>query len=96
MDDFETLHELVAKDPEQAWPLVLAYIREHPDLASAQDLVEDFIYEHDNRFVDRIEAAARQEPVVRNVVEQAYVGGFATLGAERFQRLQERLRELED
>lgn len=92
----DDLHALVKSDPERAWLRVLAFVRDHPDSAAAQDLIEDLIYEHNDVFIERIEAAAREEPLVRSVVEQAYVGGFATAGAERFRRLQERLRQGSD
>jgi hypothetical protein len=39
----DDLHPLVKSDPERAWPIVLAFVRTHPELASAQDLVEDLV-----------------------------------------------------
>jgi hypothetical protein len=92
MTPYDELHELVKSDPERAWPEVLAFIHDYPDLsAEAQDLVEDFVYEHDERFISSLESAA-EDPAMRAVIEKAYVGGFATVGAERFHALQERLR----
>ena len=88
----DDLHELVKSDPERAWPMVLALLRIHPDWVEAAHLMEDFVYEHDERFIDRIEAAALADPIVRDIVDQAYVGGFASVGAERLHRLQDRLR----
>jgi hypothetical protein len=88
----DRLYALVKSDPEQAWPEVLTFVRTYPDSAASQDLLEDLVYEHDERFLDRIEAAALDDPVIRSIVEQLYVGGVATEGAERFNRLQERLR----
>lgn len=86
------LHELVRTDPDTAWPMVLAYIRNHPASAAAIDLIEDLVYEHNDRFISRIEAAALTQEAVRFVVEQAYVGGITTEGADKFGALQERLR----
>jgi hypothetical protein len=86
------LHALVKTDPEQAWPRVLAFVREHPELAVSQDLIEDFVYEHDLQFIARLEAAAFADRIVGSLVEQAYVGGMATEGVEQFHLLQERLR----
>ena len=88
----DELHELVKNDPERAWPLVLAFVRDNPGSLTSYDLIEDFVYEHDEQFIDRIEAAALHDPVVREVVEHAHVGGFATVGPERFHLLQDRLR----
>lgn len=47
-------------------------------------VLEDMVYEHDDRFAGRIEEAALADSRVREVVEQAHVGGFATSGAEEF------------
>jgi hypothetical protein len=90
MDEFDVLHTLVKEDPEAAWPRVVRFIQQHPELAA--DLVEDFVYEHDERFIGRIEAMAGADPVFRSVVEEAYVAGVATPGAEKFAALQRRLR----
>lgn len=72
--------------------MVLAFVRAHPGSALAQDLIEELVYEHDEQFIPRIEAAALQDPLMREVVEQAYVGGVASEGAEQFHRLQDQLR----
>jgi hypothetical protein len=96
MEEHDDLHELVKSDPELAWPRVLAFVRGHPDLAAAQDLIEHLVYDHNEQFIHRIEAAALDDPVVRGVVEQAYVGGVASEGAEQFRRLQDRLRSNPD
>jgi hypothetical protein len=92
MQESDELHELITSDPELAWPRVLAFVREHPGTAEAQDFVEDLVYEHDMQFIERLEAEAFVDPALRSVIEQAYVGGVATEGAEQFNRLQERLR----
>ncbi len=63
-----------------------------PESPDAGGLIEELIYEHDELFLDRIEVAIMEHPIVREVVQQAYVGGLATNGAERFQRLQEVVR----
>ena len=92
MTSQDELHDMVKSDPERAWPLALEFVRRHPELAASQDLIEDFVYEHEVKFIDWIEAAALADPVVREVVEHAHVGGFATAGSEEFGRLQARLR----
>lgn len=87
------LRALVRTDPEAAWPQVLAFVREHPELAASQNLIEDLVYEHDDQFITRLEEAALADPSVRDVVVQAYVGGTASEGEGQFRRLQERLLE---
>jgi hypothetical protein len=93
MTELTDLHELVRTDPEAAWPKVVAFVREHPESAyESHDLIEDFVYLHDMQFMSRIELAAVADPVFREAVAQAYVGGFATNGAREFRLLQERFR----
>jgi hypothetical protein len=84
--------DLVRSDPERAWPLVVQFASEHPEDASATSLLEEFIYEHDDRYIDRMEEAARAHPMVKELIAQAYVGGIAGSGIEEFHRLQGRLR----
>ncbi|MEK6720474.1 MAG: hypothetical protein AABZ33_07355 [Chloroflexota bacterium] len=96
MGDFDDLHALVETDPEKAWPLVLDFIRDQPNSAAGLDFLEDFVYEHDERFISRIEAAAMADPVIYHFVDQAYVGGVATARADAFYRLQQRLRARQD
>jgi hypothetical protein len=89
----DELHDLVRVDPERAWPIVLEFVRDNSGSAVAQDLVEDFVYEHDVAFVSRIREAALGDPRFRDVVLQCHVGGFATTGADEFNRLQADLLE---
>lgn len=91
MDGQDDLKELVRSDPERAWPRVLAFVRAHPESAAGHAMIEDFVYEHDDRFISRIEAAALEDSTVREIVVQAYIGGVASEGAEQFWRLQDRL-----
>ncbi len=88
----ERLHSLVRSDPDRAWPIFLRFAKQNRG-GFAIDLLEDFVYEHDEAFIDRIEAAALQDVAIRNLVEQAHIGGIATIGAERFNLLQRRLQE---
>ncbi len=90
--EFQELHDLLRSDPERAWPSVLEYLRDFSETGEAIDLIEDLVYDRDDRFIDRLACAALADPAVRAVVEQAYIGGFATKGAEAFHRLQESLR----
>lgn len=89
--DQAPLFDLVRSDPDGAWPLVLAYAKEHAGDGFASALIEEFIYEHDDRFIDRLEAVARADPVLRELIAMAYVGGTASRGAKRFRELQARL-----
>jgi len=79
----------------RAWPRVLTFVREHPESAKSTDHLEDFFYEHDTQFIARIEGAALANPIVRSLVEQCHISGFATEGAEQFHRLQKRIRQLQ-
>ena len=85
------LHALIRTSPDEAWPLVVEFVRGHPGSAEAEDFIEDLVYEHDERFLDQLEASALADPTFRAVIQQAYVGGVATTGAERFHELQRRL-----
>jgi hypothetical protein len=86
----DPLFELVRSDPETAWPLVISYAKEHPGDGRSSSLIEEFIYQHDDRFVDWMELAARDDWLIRELIAQAYVGGIA--GGERFHELQAHLR----
>ncbi len=83
---------MVRSDPDRAWPLVVAFVLEHPEDAHASALLEEFIYEHGDQFIDRMAEAARTHPMVKELIAQAYVGGIAGAGIEEFHRLQQRLR----
>ena len=90
--DPDPLMELVRSDPEHAWPLVLAYAEEHPeDAGRTSALIEEFIYEHGDRLLDRMASAAAESSILRDLIASAYVGGVASRGAEEFHRLQARL-----
>ena len=92
MEIEDELYELLRSDPEAAWPRVLDFASKHPESASASALIEDFVYLHNDRFISRLEEAVLHDPILREIVEQAYVGGDASVGAEQFNRLQDRLR----
>jgi hypothetical protein len=85
------LHETLQHDPEDAWPLVLDFVRRFPDSNDAQHLVEDLVYDHGEVFIDRLERLAFRDSDWRHLVAAAYVGGVATVGSERFNALQDRL-----
>lgn len=84
--------ELVRSDPDRAWPLVVRFANEHPEDGHASSLLEAFVYEHDDRFMGRMEEAARTHPMVKELIAQVYVGGMDIHGIEEFHRLQRRLR----
>lgn len=46
------------RSPEIAWPLVLAFAQIPTNAGDAIDLMEDFVYKHDEAFIDRLEATA--------------------------------------
>ncbi len=96
MDRFDEIHELIKSDPERAWPEVLRFVHRHSSSSEAQDLIQDLVYEWDTRFLDRLEAPALSDQLVAEVIDQSYVGGFATEGCEQFRQLQERLRRRRD
>jgi hypothetical protein len=91
LDDHDqlSLRELIHSDPDRVWPLVLEFARMNPD---GRSLIEEFVYEHDERFIGRLEQAAMDDPVIRGILEEAYVGGVASPGTEQVHELQERLR----
>jgi hypothetical protein len=62
MQSKDDLPDLVKSDPERAWPRVLAFVQQHPEDESAGALIEDFVYEHNDQFIGRIEAAAPRGP----------------------------------
>jgi len=79
-------------DPETAWPQVLEYVcREatnHARWAEVATLVEDLIYLHADRFIDRIEAEAASNQQFRLALSMAYIGGIGGAAVERFLNLQ--------
>jgi hypothetical protein len=89
--EVEALYRMVETDPELAWGELLEFSRAHPESPATQALIERFVYRHGTRFVPRLEAAALSDPAFRQLVEEAYVGGDASPGAEQFHQLQERL-----
>lgn len=90
-DEVEALYRLVDADPELAWSELLGFARVHPDSPATQALIEELIYKHGTRFIARLEAAALADPMFRQQIEQAYVGGDASRGAQEFHELQDRL-----
>jgi hypothetical protein len=96
MDRFNQIHEMIKSDPERALPEVLSFVHRYSSTSEAQDLIQDLVYEWDTRFLDRLEAAALNDQLIADAIDQSYVGGFATEGAEQFQQLQDRLRRSRD
>ena len=77
-------------DPETAWPQVLEYVcREATNhTAEVATLVEDLIFLHADRFIDRIEAEAANNQQFRVALSKAYIGGICGAAVERFLTLQ--------
>ena len=92
MDGSDALYDLLLSDPERAWPEILQFVHSNPRSISAERLVEGLIYEYNDRFIDRLETVADQDPVIREVIERASVGGEATKGAVEFWRLKIKIR----
>lgn len=90
-DEVEALYRSVETDPERAWSDLLGFAKVHPQTPATQALIEEFVYKHGTMFIARLEAAALADPAFREQVEQAYVGGDASRGAQQFHELQERL-----
>ncbi|MDE1151779.1 MAG: hypothetical protein PW788_04500 [Micavibrio sp.] len=71
----EKLFRLAEEDPEKAWSLMLAIRSATSDQKILAHLAashfEDFINAHADKFIDRIEALAKEEPDFRN-----FIGGI--------------------
>jgi hypothetical protein len=85
---YEALDRLCAAHPEEAWPLVLALINaadtdELLDSIGAGPL-EDLIDKHGDRMIDRIEAAARDNPHLRLALKSVLLRDEASEVARRF------------
>lgn len=93
--DGRRLHRAIRLDPEAGWDDLRARLCEsggRDDELFLMDLVEDLMFSHADRFIDRIERLAEECPEARQTIAYAYVGGLASSPAlERFWSLQERL-----
>ena len=89
--EYQPIHGRLRRDPEEAWPAVVEFVRQHPASLDARDLVEDLMYEHGDRFIDRIENLARADGAFRSTVAWANVGGIAGPSIDRFHRLQDEI-----
>ncbi len=89
--EYQPVHGQLRLDPEAAWPGVIEFVRRHPATLEASDLIEDLIFEHGERFIDRIEELALTDNAFRSTVAHAYVGGIAGRSIDRFHRLQDEL-----
>lgn len=87
--EYQPIHGRLQRDAEDAWPAVVEFVRSHPMSLQADDLVEDLMYGHGDRFIDRIEDLARSDPAFRSTVERAHVGGIAGPAIDRFHQLQD-------
>jgi hypothetical protein len=88
------IHRAAREDPEWIWGLLrdaLCVPRRSGDReAFWQDILEDLVFRHEDQFIERLEALARDCPDAREPLAMV-----AEQGGERFARLQEELwREL--
>jgi hypothetical protein len=79
--EFQPIHGRLQRDPEEAWPDVVDFVRKHPASLDANDLVEDLMFEHGEQFIDRIEDLARTDAGFRSTVERTHLGGIAGPGS---------------
>jgi hypothetical protein len=90
--EFSRLDQLLHHgDPEAAWPQVLEYVSREATTHAAEVtmLVEDLIYLHADRFIDRMEAEVATNHQFRLAVSGAYIGGVVGAGIDRFLALQQ-------
>lgn len=93
---FEPIHARAHRDPHQAWPHILTFIRQHPATAEAESLLEDVMNAQPEAFIERIESLARSDAAVRSTLAMAYgIGGDARAVIKRYNDLIEKLREAE-
>jgi uncharacterized glyoxalase superfamily protein PhnB len=72
----ERLTHLIADDPEAAWSLVLLLVNSAPSDAALEYVgagpLEDLLCEHGPKLIDRVEAAALQEPRVSRALANVW------------------------
>jgi hypothetical protein len=92
--EFEPIHARVHRDPERAWPDIVAFVRRHPATFEGEMLIEDLVSGYGAAFIDRIEDLVRDDPLVRATVAQmTEIGGDASDAAARFNDLLDSIRE---
>ena len=73
---FTGLHDALISDPEHGWLLTLALIERAPDERSlayvAAGPLEDLLYGLGDKFIDRVEALARQDPKFMQALSHVY------------------------
>ena len=89
--EYQPVHGQLRRDPEAAWPDIIEFVRRHPATLEASDLIEDLMFEHGERFIDRIEGLARTDDAFRSTVAHAYIDGITGPSIDRFHRLQDEL-----
>ena len=62
---FEAFDDLIHKEPEKAWPIILAIYNATDDESILANLaagpLEDLLVQHGEKFIDRVEQLARQD-----------------------------------
>jgi Family of unknown function (DUF6869) len=62
---FEALYDLVSKDPEEAWPMILQILRLDQSPSVMENLsagpLEDLLAKHGPAIIDRVEAEAARD-----------------------------------
>ena len=87
MDDLEAL---IRHDAEAAWPRLIEFVSNEPDIESVS-MMELFLQMHADKFAERVEREARRTHRVAEVVAEAYLGDVPGRGAERLRRFQDAL-----
>jgi hypothetical protein len=75
---WEYVTDLVFKEPEQAWPIILELVKQAPTNRILFDVAagpfEDLIRQHGEQFIDRIEVQARRDPKFRQCLAGIWYG----------------------
>lgn len=76
---FEEICDLVRKDPERLWRLIVAASKRklEPEVAAffAAGAVEDLLVEHGARFIDAVEKEARVNPAFNSLLGGVWLSG---------------------
>jgi hypothetical protein len=86
--EFAPIHARAQRDPEAAWPAIVAFVRRHPATVEAEMLLEDVMDSRPDDFIERIDSLARSDEAVRQTLAMAAgIGGDARAAIERYNDL---------
>ena len=91
---FEQMEDLIHSDPETAW----SYILEIMEFETSDNILgnlaagplEELLYNHGNKFIDRVELLARQEPKFTKLIKGVWVSEMPKSIKTRLIELQEK------